>query len=66
MAKYYSARVSEDAIAKLMATPGYEAFNLGMEQGPHLAMPHGVLGDFLVDTAPNGRLLELHGVVAGG
>jgi len=54
MAKYFSARVSKDAIAELMATPRYEDFNLNMEHGPHLAMPHAVLGDFLVDTAPNG------------
>jgi tyrosinase len=55
MAKYYRSRVSKEAIAELMASPDYDAFNLGMEHGAHLALPHGVLGDFLVDTAPNGE-----------
>lgn len=55
MERYYSARVSVEAIDKLMATPRYEEFNLGVEDGPHLSMPHAVLGDFLVDTAPNGK-----------
>ncbi|TVY13044.1 Tyrosinase ustQ [Lachnellula arida] len=60
MEKYHSARVSEDAIANLMAIPQYNAFNLGMENGPHLAMPHGVLGDFFSDTAPNDPVFFLH------
>ncbi|TVY36278.1 Tyrosinase [Lachnellula subtilissima] len=60
MEKYYSARVSDDAIANIMAMPEYNAFNLGMENGPHLAMPHGVLGDFFSDTAPNDPVFFLH------
>lgn len=55
MVAHYSDRVSEEAIAKVMARPQYGEFNLAMEHGPHIAMPHGVLGDFLVDTAPNGE-----------
>ena len=64
MASYFGSRVRPAAIEKLLAARDYESFNLDMEHGAHLAAPHGVLGDFLVDTAPYGEY-SLKGSVDG-
>ena len=46
-------------IEKLLANDDYEEFNLGMEHGPHIAIPKSVNGDFSVHTAPFGEFLSL-------
>lgn len=33
----------------------YEAFNLELEDGPHVAIPRSIRGDFSLLTAPSGR-----------
>ena len=52
------ARLSQDlrpeALEKLLSLTDYESFNLGLEKGPHLAMPKIIRGDFQYFTAPNG------------
>ena len=57
MASYFGSRVRPAAIENLLAVQDYESFNLDIEHGAHLAAPHGILGDFLVDTAPYGKCL---------
>jgi hypothetical protein len=58
MTTYYSDRVRPDVVRELLNVDNYEAFNLGIEHGPHLAMPRGVLGDILKNTAPYGQSLH--------
>ena len=43
-----------EAVGKVMSLRDYESFNLGLEKGPHLAMPKIIRGDFQYFTAPNG------------
>lgn len=43
-----------EALEKVLSLPDYESFNLGLEKGPHLAMPKIIRGDFQYFTAPNG------------
>jgi tyrosinase len=47
--------VSPNEIESLLALHSYDAFNLGLEHGPHLAIPRFVRGDFLLLTAPSGQ-----------
>lgn len=60
MTRYCSDRVRPDVLRKIMDIEDYSAFNLEIEHGPHLAMPHGALGDFLMDTAPYGKLSSFY------
>ncbi|PVH93604.1 Di-copper centre-containing protein, partial [Periconia macrospinosa] len=39
---------------------GYEEFNLGVEHGPHLAVPRSIRGDFSLLTAPSDPVFFLH------
>jgi tyrosinase len=45
------------ALEKLLLHSDYEAFNLGLENGPHNAIPRSIQGDFLLLTAPFGESL---------
>ena len=54
MEEFFSARVRPETLKTLLNIPDYNSFNLGLEHGPHLAVPHGVLGDLLADSAPYG------------
>ncbi|KAK4694932.1 hypothetical protein P7C71_g2727, partial [Lecanoromycetidae sp. Uapishka_2] len=49
-----------EALEKLLNLPDYESFNLGLENGPHLALPKIIRGDFQYFTAPNDPLFFLH------
>ena len=42
------------AIETLLGLEDYEAFNLGLEDGPHIAIPRSIRGDFSLLTAPSG------------
>ena len=44
------------AIEALANEKGYNEFNLGLEDGPHIAIPRSIRGDFLLLTAPFGML----------
>ena len=44
------------ALEKLFQHSDYTAFNLGLENGPHNAIPRSIRGDFLLLTAPYGEL----------
>lgn len=52
------ARLGQDlrpeALGKVLSLTDYESFNLGLENGPHLAVPKMIRGDFQYFTAPNG------------
>lgn len=50
-------RLRPELLEKLTHEPNYETFNLGLEEGPHLAVPNIIRGDFLLFTAPNGKTL---------
>ena len=52
-------RVKPEAIESLMKLNEYEDFNLQLKDGPHLAIPRVVNGDFALFTAPYGRFPEL-------
>ncbi|KAF2749222.1 monooxygenase [Sporormia fimetaria CBS 119925] len=49
-----------EAVDALMAEERYEGFNLGLEHGPHLAVPRTIGGDFLLLTAPSDPVFFLH------
>jgi len=42
------------ALEALLRVNDYETFNLGLEDGPHIAIPRSIRGDFLLLTAPSG------------
>ena len=50
----FSAALEPTALDELLRTPDYAAFNLGMEEGPHLSIPRSIHGDFSTVTAPAG------------
>lgn len=52
--KRYGLKVKPEALKKLLEEPNFESFNLGLETGPHDAIPGTVRGDFLMFTAPYG------------
>ncbi|KAH8714043.1 hypothetical protein GQ44DRAFT_625199 [Phaeosphaeriaceae sp. PMI808] len=52
--------LSPDTIERLMAISDYSSFNLGLENGPHLAIPHSIRGDFSLLTAPSDPVFFLH------
>jgi hypothetical protein len=60
--KNQSKMVSPDVIENLLSLNSYDAFNLGLEHGPHLAIPRAIRGDFSLLTAPSGkpnRIMEI-------
>ena len=44
------------AVEELLNKPDYESLNLGLESGPHNAIPQSIRGDFSLFTAPSGLL----------
>jgi hypothetical protein len=54
-----SEMVSPDVIENLLSLNSYDAFNLGLEHGPHLAIPRAIRGDFSLLTAPSGKLIRI-------
>jgi tyrosinase len=55
--KNQSKMVSPNVIEDLLSLDSYNAFNLGLEHGPHLAIPRSIRGDFSLLTAPSGELM---------
>jgi tyrosinase len=53
--KNQSKMLSPDMIEELLSLEEYDSFNLGLEHGPHLAIPHSIRGDFSLLTAPSGN-----------
>lgn len=47
------------ALQDILRKPDYNSFNLGLENGPHNSIPYSVRGEFLLFTAPNGKLFSL-------
>ena len=47
--------VSPTSVKEVLDVLDYSSFNLGVEHGPHLAIPKSVFGDFSISTAPAGR-----------
>lgn len=45
-----------EALNKLLQLSDYNSFNLGLENGPHVAIPRSVNGDFSLHTAPAGNI----------
>ena len=43
------------SVMKLLLSPDYGSINLGLEHGPHVAIPKSVNGDFSLHTAPSGE-----------
>jgi tyrosinase len=44
-----------ERIERLMGMSDYNSFNLGLEDGPHVAIPRSIRGDFSMLTAPSGK-----------
>lgn len=53
-----------EALEQVLRLPDYESFNLGLEKGPHLAVPKIIRGDFQYFTAPNGSCPSLGVVIS--
>jgi tyrosinase len=52
--KAQAEQLHPDKIESLLDVEDYESFNLGLENGPHLAIPRSIRGDFSLLTAPSG------------
>lgn len=50
-----SEAVKPSALKSILDLSDYKSFNLGLEDGPHLAVPKIIHGDFQYFTAPNGQ-----------
>ena len=48
--------LSPSTLEALLASADYETFNLGLENGPHIAIPRSINGDFSLHTAPFGKI----------
>jgi len=44
-----------ERLMKLLLPPDYRSINLGLEHGPHVAIPKSINGDFSLHTAPFGK-----------
>ena len=47
-----------EAVEQVLSLPDYDAFNIGLENGPHLAIPKIIAGDFQYFSAPNGMVFS--------
>lgn len=54
-----SIKLSPDYVEGLLDMDKYESLNLGVEHGPHSAIPFSIRGDFALFTAPSGKLRQL-------
>jgi tyrosinase len=52
-----SENLSTHKIEEVLSLNDYNEFNLGLENGPHLAIPRSIRGDFSLLTAPSGKRL---------
>lgn len=50
----YRESLTPESMEELLAIKNYDSFNLGLEKGPHVAIPKGVNGNFSLHTAPFG------------
>jgi tyrosinase len=64
--KNQSKMLRPDMIEDLLSLHEYESFNLGLEHGPHLAIPHSIRGDFSLLTAPSGKHICVNTLLIGG
>ncbi|KAF2676443.1 Di-copper centre-containing protein, partial [Lentithecium fluviatile CBS 122367] len=55
-----SESLSPERMEELLRLDHYDSFNLGLENGPHLAIPRSVRGDFSLLTAPSDPVFFLH------
>ncbi|KAF2272786.1 Di-copper centre-containing protein, partial [Westerdykella ornata] len=53
-------QISPDMMDQLLAITDYGTFNLRLENGPHLAIPRTIRGDFSLLTAPSDPVFFLH------
>lgn len=51
----YRSELKPEALERLLRSPDYDTLNLGLENGPHIAIPKSINGDFSLHTAPSGR-----------
>ena len=51
----WNAELAPAKVDAVFMMDSYEDFNLGLEDGPHLAIPYSVRGDFYRFTAPYGK-----------
>ena len=56
---HYGEWFQPSAVNSLMEKENYEEFFLGVEDGPHIAVPRSVRGDFAVLTAPSGESTQI-------
>jgi tyrosinase len=61
--------IRPEAIEKLLHLPSYDEFFLGLEEGPHNAIPAAIGGDFSFTVAPYGEMspahVQLHSLMLG-
>ena len=50
-----SQKIRPQALESLFRLSDYENFNLGLEDGAHIAVPRSIRGDFSLFTAPSGE-----------
>lgn len=48
-------QLKPEALEKLLLSADYDTINLGLENGPHVAIPKSINGDFSLHTAPSGN-----------
>ena len=48
-------QLNPETLMKLLLSPDYRSINLGLEHGPHVAIPKSINGDFSLHTAPFGK-----------
>ncbi|KAL8710083.1 MAG: hypothetical protein Q9225_007361, partial [Loekoesia sp. 1 TL-2023] len=58
--KDFRERIHPGALMDLLLSPDYSSLNLGLEHGPHVAIPQSVNGDFSLHTAPFDPVFFLH------
>ncbi|MCJ1396714.1 hypothetical protein MMC18_009606 [Xylographa bjoerkii] len=56
----WTSNLRPEVVEQIMAMKEYEEFYLALENGPHLAIPYSVRGDFYAFTAPNDPIFFLH------
>ena len=55
--KSFRRELQPKALLKLLLSPDYDSINLGLEHGPHNAIPRSINGDFSLQMAPFGKNL---------
>ena len=51
----FRTELKPEALEKLLLSEDYDTINLGLEHGPHIAIPKSINGDFSLHTAPSGK-----------